>query len=98
MQASPSGPLTNHASDASVYAHAAHSVRAVPLLQVITVNIYRNASESFQTFDYITQQGNFSFWEREAGGWPPGRACFHLCVLLLVMMVVVVQLLGERGG
>ncbi|GAB4820004.1 hypothetical protein N2152v2_007050 [Parachlorella kessleri] len=35
-------------------------------LQVITVNIYRNATESFQTFDYITKNGNFSWWEREA--------------------------------
>lgn len=41
-----------------------------PWLQVITVNIYRNASESFQTFDYIAQNGNFSWWEREAGEGP----------------------------
>ncbi|KAK9816538.1 hypothetical protein WJX72_001704 [[Myrmecia] bisecta] len=35
-------------------------------VRVITVNIYRNAKESFQTFDYITNNGNFNFLEREA--------------------------------
>jgi microsomal prostaglandin-E synthase 2 len=36
------------------------------LVRVITVNIYRNAHESFQTFDYITKHGNFGWAEREA--------------------------------
>lgn len=38
-----------------------------PLRQVITVNIYRNMRESFQTFDYISQEGNFGWVSREAG-------------------------------
>lgn len=37
------------------------------LVRVLTINIYRSRSESFQTFDYITQQGNFSWLEREFG-------------------------------
>lgn len=37
------------------------------LVRVLTINIYRNRAESFQTFDYITQQGNFSWLEREVG-------------------------------
>jgi len=37
------------------------------LVRVLTVNIYRNRAESFQTFDYITQQGNFNWLEKEAG-------------------------------
>lgn len=36
------------------------------LVKVITVNIYRNAKESFQTFDYITEHGNFGWVERQA--------------------------------
>ena len=36
------------------------------LVRVITVNIYRSASESFQTFDYITEHGNFGWVQREA--------------------------------
>jgi microsomal prostaglandin-E synthase 2 len=32
----------------------------------VTVNIYRTARESFQTFDYITENGNFNLLEREA--------------------------------
>lgn len=38
-----------------------------PLLQVITVNIYRNMREAFQTFDYISERGNFGWASREAG-------------------------------
>ena len=34
-------------------------------VRVITVNIYRNARESFQTFDYIAEHGNFSWPERQ---------------------------------
>jgi microsomal prostaglandin-E synthase 2 len=34
------------------------------LVRVITVNIYRNAKESFQTFDYITHSGNFGYIEK----------------------------------
>ena len=29
------------------------------LVKVVTVNIYRNWAESFQTFDYITETGKF---------------------------------------
>ncbi|BDA42556.1 Prostaglandin E synthase 2 [Coccomyxa sp. Obi] len=37
------------------------------LVRLLTVNIYRNMRESFQTFDYITASScNFSFVEREA--------------------------------
>jgi microsomal prostaglandin-E synthase 2 len=36
------------------------------LVRVITVNIYRNARESFQTFAYIADHGNFSWAQREA--------------------------------
>ena len=34
-------------------------------VRVITINIYRNARESFQTFEYIAEQGNFSWAERQ---------------------------------
>ena len=47
--------------------------------QVITVNIYRNMHEAFQTFDYISQAGNFGWVSREAGAWqpaPPPAACW----------------------
>ena len=36
------------------------------LVKVVTVNIYRNWSESFQTFDYITETGKFGVVERQA--------------------------------
>lgn len=36
-------------------------------MRVLTINIYRNRAESFQTFDYITQQGNFSWLEAQFG-------------------------------
>lgn len=39
-----------------------------PRCQVITVNIYRNMHESFQTFEYISEAGNFGWVSREAGG------------------------------
>ena len=35
-------------------------------VQIITVNIYRTMWESWQTFDYITEHGNFNFAERQA--------------------------------
>ena len=35
-------------------------------VRAITVNIYRNAKEAFQTFDYITEQGNFGWAQRQA--------------------------------
>ena len=35
-------------------------------VRVITINIYRNGRESFQTFDYIAEHGNFSWPERQA--------------------------------
>jgi len=35
-------------------------------VQIITVNIYRTLRESWQTFDYITEHGNFNFFERQA--------------------------------
>ena len=34
------------------------------LVKVVTVNIYRNWAETFQTFDYITETGKFSWAER----------------------------------
>lgn len=36
------------------------------LVKAITVNIYRNARESFQTFDYITDAGNFGWAQKNA--------------------------------
>ncbi len=37
------------------------------LVRLLTVNIYRNMRESYQTFDYITASScNFGFFEREA--------------------------------
>lgn len=36
------------------------------LVRVITVNIYRTAHEAFQTFDYITEHGNFGRVQKEA--------------------------------
>eukprot|EP00887_Chlorella_sp_A99_P000269 scaffold13.g269.t1 len=35
-------------------------------VRVITVNIYRNAKEAWQTFDYIAEHGNFGWVQREA--------------------------------
>jgi len=35
-------------------------------VHILTVNIYRSVDESFETFEYITDQGNFSFLAREA--------------------------------
>lgn len=35
-------------------------------VQVITVNIYRNLAESWQTFNYIAEHANFNFAERQA--------------------------------
>lgn len=35
-------------------------------VRTVTVNIYRNAGESWQTFNYITHNGNFSWAERQA--------------------------------
>ncbi|KAL4857532.1 Prostaglandin E synthase 2 [Chlorella vulgaris] len=35
-------------------------------VRVITVNIYRSMHESFQTFDYISEAGNFGWVSREA--------------------------------
>lgn len=35
-------------------------------VKVITVNIYRNMREAFQTFDYISERGNFGWASREA--------------------------------
>jgi hypothetical protein len=34
---------------------------------VITVNIYRNMGEAFQTFDYISTNANWGWVSREAG-------------------------------
>ena len=34
-------------------------VAACRFVKVVTVNIYRTAHESFQTFDYIADTGNF---------------------------------------
>lgn len=34
-------------------------------VRTITVNIYRSAGETWQTFDYITHNGNFSWLERQ---------------------------------
>ena len=36
------------------------------LVKVVTVNIYRNWAETFQTFDYITETGKFTWAERHA--------------------------------
>ena len=52
---------------------------SLPRRQVITVNIYRNMHEAFQTFDYISQAGNFGWVSREAGAWQPAPAA--RCVL-----------------
>ena len=35
------------------------------LVRVITINIYSTGKESFQTFEYITEHGNFNWLERE---------------------------------
>ena len=35
-------------------------------VRVITINIYRNGRESFQTFDYIAETGKFSWPEQQA--------------------------------
>ena len=35
-------------------------------VHVVTPNIYRTWSEAFRSFDYITERGNFNFFERQA--------------------------------
>lgn len=36
------------------------------LVKVLTINLYRSASEAFQTFDYLTSTGQLGFLERHA--------------------------------
>jgi microsomal prostaglandin-E synthase 2 len=36
---------------------------------VLTPNIYRTWAEAVKSFDYITQRGNFGFFERESARW-----------------------------
>jgi microsomal prostaglandin-E synthase 2 len=38
-------------------------------VHVLTPNIYRTVSEALQTFDYITERGNFGFLDRELARW-----------------------------
>ena len=35
-------------------------------VHVVTPNIYRTWTEAFKSFDYITERGNFNFFERQA--------------------------------
>lgn len=70
------GPASLHLHLPSQPAHLPATWR-----QVITVNIYRNMGEAFQTFDYISQRANWGWATREAGEWPaapagqPGTVC-----------------------
>lgn len=38
-------------------------------VHVLTPNIYRTWAEAVKSFDYITQRGNFGFFERESARW-----------------------------
>jgi len=38
-------------------------------VHVLTPNIYRTWNEALRSFDYITQRGNFGYFERESARW-----------------------------
>ena len=38
-------------------------------MHVLTPNIYRTVAEAKQTFNYITDKGNFGFVDRELARW-----------------------------
>ncbi|RAL47397.1 hypothetical protein DM860_013362 [Cuscuta australis] len=47
------------------------------LVHILSPNIYRSASEALESFDYITTQGNFSFYERTVAKYAGAAAmCF----------------------
>merc|ERR1712046_472969 len=48
------------------------------LVHYLSPNIYRTSAEAMQAFDYITQEGNFGFWEREAARYAGAGAMYVL--------------------
>ena len=53
-------------------------------VHVLTVNIYRTARESLETFDYISKTGNFPFWSREGARYS-GAGIMYLVSKLKIM-------------
>ena len=53
------------------------------LVHYLSPNIYRNRKEAMQAFDYITQEGNFGYWEREAARYAGAAAMYMLTHLKL---------------
>ena len=53
------------------------------LVHYLSPNIYRNATEAMQAFDYITKEGNFGYWEREAARYAGAAAMYSLVHLKL---------------
>ena len=53
------------------------------LVHYLSPNIYRNATEAMQAFDYIVQEGNFGFWERTAARYSGAVAMYALTHLRL---------------
>ncbi|CAL1383870.1 unnamed protein product [Linum trigynum] len=48
------------------------------LVHVLSPNIYRNASEALESFDYITSHGNFSFTERLVAKYAGATAMYFV--------------------
>ena len=48
------------------------------LVHLLTANIYRTPSEAIQAFQYITDNGNFSWWSREASRWAGASAMYFV--------------------
>nr|GMD84742.1 prostaglandin E synthase 2 [Ipomoea batatas] len=48
------------------------------LVHILSPNIYRSASEALESFDYITTQGNFSFYERTVAKYAGATAMYFV--------------------
>nr|GMD97500.1 prostaglandin E synthase 2 [Ipomoea batatas] len=48
------------------------------LVHVLSPNIYRNASEALESFDYITSKGNFTFYERTVAKYAGATAMYFV--------------------
>lgn len=54
-------------------------------VHVLTPNIYRTVGEAMQTFNYITEKGNFGFFDRELARWSGVAIMVHTSVGMPVM-------------
>ncbi|CAH9120557.1 unnamed protein product [Cuscuta epithymum] len=48
------------------------------LVHILSPNIYRSASEALESFNYITTQGNFSFYERAVAKYAGAAAMYFV--------------------